>query len=151
MTQQTLNALTCNKQYHINLTFIPTALLSSVVKDAPSQIKHFALPMVHPVTSEMISSYKKMMHDPDTSEIWQIVFCKDFGGMAQADNKTGQKGTNAMFVMRHDEIKHVYGKVKNSLTEILYTIMGHKKKTQTRFILQLGVISSCTSPACPYA
>ncbi len=27
--------------------------------------------------------------------------------MAQGDNKTGQKGTNAMFVMTHDKIAHV--------------------------------------------
>jgi hypothetical protein len=34
------------------------------------------------------------------------VFGKDFGGIAQGCNKTGQKGTNAMFVMTHDEIRH---------------------------------------------
>jgi hypothetical protein len=35
------------------------------------------------------------------------VFGKDFGGMAQGDNKTGQKATNTMFVMTHEEIQHV--------------------------------------------
>jgi hypothetical protein len=63
--------------------------------------------MVHPITGETISSYKKLMHDPATAEIWQTAFGKDFGGMAQGGNKTGQKGTNAMFVMTHDEIEHV--------------------------------------------
>jgi hypothetical protein len=82
-------------------------LLPSVVKDAPSHVEHFVLPIEHPVTGEPISSYKKMMHDPATSEIWQTAFGKDFGGMAQGDQKTGQKGTNAMFVMTHNEIKHV--------------------------------------------
>ena len=61
--------------------------------------------MVHPITGETISSYKKLKHDPATAEIWQTAFGKDFGGMAQGDNKTGQKGTNAMFVMTHKEIK----------------------------------------------
>jgi hypothetical protein len=28
--------------------------------------------------------------------------------MAQGDKKTGQKGTNAIFVMTHDEIAHAY-------------------------------------------
>ncbi len=37
-------------------------------------------------------------------EIWQTTFGKDFGGMAQGDNKTGQKGTNSIFVMTHAEI-----------------------------------------------
>jgi hypothetical protein len=47
------------------------------------------------------------MHDPATVDIWQTAFGKDFGGMAQGDNTTGQKGTNAIFVMNHEEIKNV--------------------------------------------
>jgi hypothetical protein len=35
-----------------------------------------------------------------------IQFGKDFGGMAQWCNKTGLKGTIAMFVMTHDKIAH---------------------------------------------
>jgi hypothetical protein len=70
--------------------------------------------MVHPVTGKTISSYKKLMHDPATAETWKTAFGKDFGGMAQGDNKTGQKGTNAMFVMTHKEIAHAYSKKKFS-------------------------------------
>jgi hypothetical protein len=51
-----------------------------------------------------ITSYKKLINDPTTMEIWQTTFGKDFGGMAQGDNKTGQKGTNSIFVMTHAEI-----------------------------------------------
>ncbi len=40
------------------------------------------------------------MHDPAT-----LAFGKDFGGMAQGDDKTGQKGTNSIFGMTCDEIK----------------------------------------------
>ena len=69
-----------------------------------ANLEHLAMPMIHPTTGEMISSYKKLMNDPATMEIWQTAFGKDFGGMAQADNKTGQKGTNAIFVMTHEEI-----------------------------------------------
>ena len=46
------------------------------------------------------------MNDPTTDEVWQTAFGKDLGGMAQEDNKTGQKGTDAMFVMTHDNINH---------------------------------------------
>ena len=63
--------------------------------------------MVHPITSETISRYNKLMNNPVTAEIWLTVFGKDFGGMLQGDNKTGQKGTNAMFIMTHDKIRHV--------------------------------------------
>jgi hypothetical protein len=31
--------------------------------------------------------------------------------MAQGNNKFGQKGTNAMFVMTHDKIAHAYHKI----------------------------------------
>ena len=50
-------------------------------------------------TPETITSYKRLMHDPATAEVWQTVFGKDFGGMAQGNDKTGQKGTNSIFVM----------------------------------------------------
>ncbi len=63
--------------------------------------------MVHLVTGETISSYKKLMHDPATAEIWQTAFGKDFGVMAQEDFKMGQNGTNAIFLVTHDKIKHV--------------------------------------------
>jgi hypothetical protein len=63
--------------------------------------------MVHPITGKTISSYKKLMHDPATAEIWQTAFGKDFGSMAQGNNKTSQKGTNSIFVMMHEEIKKI--------------------------------------------
>jgi hypothetical protein len=67
-------------------------------------LQQIAMPMVHPTTGKTISSYKCLMHDPDTLEVWQTAFGKDFGGIAQGDNKTGQRGTNSIFVMTHDEI-----------------------------------------------
>jgi hypothetical protein len=63
--------------------------------------------MVHPITGKTISSYKKLMKDPATAEVWQTAFGKEFGGMAEGDNKTGQKGTNAMLVMNHEDIKKI--------------------------------------------
>ena len=60
--------------------------------------------MVHPTTGETITSYKQLMHNPDTAESWQPPFGKDFDGMARGDNKMGQNGTNSIFVMTHDEI-----------------------------------------------
>ncbi len=62
--------------------------------------------MVHPIAGHVISSYKKLMHNPATGKVWQTAFGKDFRGMAQGCNRTGQKGMNAMFVMMHDKIRH---------------------------------------------
>jgi hypothetical protein len=47
------------------------------------------------------------MHDPATSEIWKMALGKDFWGMAQGNNKTGQKRTNSILVMTHAEINHI--------------------------------------------
>ncbi len=85
--------------------YTPQAMMNECAQVLPTIFEHFASPMVHPITGETISSYKKMMNDPAMAEIWQTAFRKDFGGMAQGDNKTGQKGTNAMFVMTHNKIK----------------------------------------------
>jgi hypothetical protein len=60
--------------------------------------------MIHPTTGESISSYKRLMKDSETADIWQTAFGKDFAGMVQRDNKTGQKGTDSVFVMTHKEI-----------------------------------------------
>jgi hypothetical protein len=65
------------------------------------------MPMVNPTTGKSISSYKRLMHDPATLEVWQTPFGKDFGGMAQGNNKTRQKGTKSIFVMTHDEVKRI--------------------------------------------
>jgi hypothetical protein len=63
--------------------------------------------MVHPTPGKTISSYKHLMRNPATAETWQTAFGKDFGGMAQGDKKTGQKGTNSIFVMTHAEISNI--------------------------------------------
>jgi hypothetical protein len=63
--------------------------------------------MVHPVTGETISSYKKLMKDPVTAETWQTAFRKDFGGMCQGDDKTGTVGTNNMFVMTPQDVANM--------------------------------------------
>ncbi len=47
------------------------------------------------------------MRDPTMAETWQTAFGKDFGGMAQGDLKMGQKGTNSIFVMTHEEISPI--------------------------------------------
>ncbi len=65
------------------------------------------MPMVHPTTGETISSYKRLMHDPATVEVWQTAFGNDFGGMAQGDERTGQKGKNSIFVMTLNKIKKI--------------------------------------------
>ncbi len=73
------------------------------------------------------------MHDPATAEVWQTAFGKEFGGMAQGDNKTGPKGTNAIFVMKHDKLAPKYYRLaKKSLSHILWLIIDLKKRIQIK-------------------
>jgi hypothetical protein len=107
VTRQAINVLTTREQAEASDTFTPRRLIKHASTIGPTNFEHFASPMVHPITGKTISSYKKLMNDPATAEVWQTAFGKDFGGMAQGDNKTGQKGTNAMFVMTHLEVAQV--------------------------------------------
>ena len=66
--------------------------------------------MVHPVTGDIISSYKKAINDPSIAELWKTAFGKEFGGLAQGDIKTNKAGTNAIFVMSHKDIRAYKGK-----------------------------------------
>ena len=104
VTQHAVNLLTLQEEASFSTMHTPRALLKHA--KMPINFEHYASPMVHPVTGRTISSYKKLMNDPATAEVWQTAFGKDFGGMAQGCKKTGQAGTNAMFVMTHDEIMH---------------------------------------------
>ena len=103
ISQQAMNFLTDEVWNNLPQHFTPTNLRPKEEATA-ANLEHLAMTMIHPTTGETISSYKKLMNDPDTMEIWQTAFGKDFGGMAQGDNKTGQKGTDAIFVMTHAEI-----------------------------------------------
>jgi hypothetical protein len=120
--------------------FTPSTLMEFAVMHGPTKFEHYANPMVHPVMSETILSYKKLMNNLTTAEVWQTAFCKDLGCMAQGDNKMGQKGTNAMFVMTHNEIAHVLQRGKYSNTQIPLSITDPKKKTPTTYESQLGEI-----------
>jgi hypothetical protein len=107
VTRHAINALTATKLGSCHDIFTPNCLSVTPKVTLSVWPEHFACPMVHPVTGETISSYEKLMNDPAMTETWQTVFGKDFGGILQGDNKTGQKGMNTMFVMSHNKIRHV--------------------------------------------
>jgi hypothetical protein len=89
---------------YLPAAFSPSHLTMPAFVDKIPNYAHYASLMVHPTTGETITSYKRLMNNPKTAKIWQTASSKDFGGMAQGDNKKGQKGTNSIFVMTHEEI-----------------------------------------------
>lgn len=102
ISQQALNTMMMKEALYPPSVFSPSNLILPAFVDKIPNYAHYASPMIHPTTGETITSYKRLMNNPETAEIWQTAFDKDFGGMAQGDNKTGQKGTNSIFVMEHD-------------------------------------------------
>jgi hypothetical protein len=108
ISQHALNALTMKEALYSPEIFAKRKYAHhNFVENVPNYV-HFASPMVQPTTGETITSYKRLMHDPAMAKVWQTAFGKDFGGVAQGNDKTGQKGTNSIFVMTHAEIKQVY-------------------------------------------
>jgi hypothetical protein len=104
ISQQALNAMSMKEALYLPAAFFPSHLTMPEVGDNIPNYAHYASPMVHPTTGETITSYKRLMNNPETAKIWQTAFGKDFGGMAQGNDKTGQKGTNSIFGMKHEEI-----------------------------------------------
>ncbi len=113
VTRHAINILTLHEQASFSTMHTPCFLMRHA--KVPINYERYANPMVHPITRRTISSYKKLMHDPAMAEVWQTAFGRDFGGMAQGCNKTGQKGMNAMFVMMHNDIRHALA-AKNIFT-----------------------------------
>jgi hypothetical protein len=164
ISQSKLTAMTLQEALAGPITFMPRKLVPSTYTDIINYT-YLAAPMIHPTTGEIISSYKRLMHDPATAEVWQTAFGKDFGGMAQGDLKTGQKGTNSVFVMTHKEIeiakaaghKWTYARIvvdhrpqKEDPNQIRIAVGGnlimYKGSTSTRTAISL--LQNCCGIAC---
>ncbi len=52
-----------------------------------------------------------------------MAFGKDFGGMSKGNNKTGQKGTNAMFIMLPSNISNI---PKNRVVSYVQVVIDHR-------------------------
>ena len=105
ISQEAINNLIMDNLIDDMTNFTPMNLCPP--PSPPINYKHYAMPMIHPTTRELISSYKRLVNDPNTVEVWMTAFGKDFGGISQGDNKTSQKGTNVMFVMSPQDIPNI--------------------------------------------
>jgi hypothetical protein len=105
ISQEAINHLLMDNLHNDTCIFTPFKLMPP--QAAAINFERFAMPMIHPTTGETIRSYKKLMNNPATQETWMMAFGKGFCGMCQGDNKTGQKGTDVMFVMTLANIPYV--------------------------------------------
>ena len=80
ISQEAINNLLMDDLHHDLNFFTPDNLRPTATTDIG--FEHLVMPMVHPVTGETISSYKKLKNDPATAETWMTAFGKEFCGMA---------------------------------------------------------------------
>ena len=106
-----VNHLTEQVYYNEGKLWYPGAFLSSSPNrqhsDYDCDVEHMCAGVTHPVTGETITKYKKLIAIPEFTETWETAFGKEFGNQAQGDNKTGEKGTNTLFVMDHEQIANI--------------------------------------------
>ena len=70
-------------------------------------IYHFCAPVIHPITSKTITKYQKLVGDTVARDIWSTASGKEFGNMDQGDENKKTPGTCSIFVMTHNEIRHI--------------------------------------------
>jgi hypothetical protein len=87
ISQQALHILANNVWDNSNPNFTPRNLRPKEKTNA-TNLEHLAMPMVHPTLGETITSYKKLMHDPATRDIWQTAILE---GWHRATTKQGNK------------------------------------------------------------
>jgi hypothetical protein len=59
--------------------------------------------VVHPITKETITQYKKLQHDPNLKAVWAPAMSKEIHRLAQGKEGV-TKGTNTIFFLSHKEI-----------------------------------------------
>jgi hypothetical protein len=93
-------------------------------------IEEYCYGVVHPVTKETITHYRKLIKDPLLKELWLKAMSKELHRLAQG--YTGvTKGTNTIFYLSHADICKIPQGTEQSPTRGLSLIIDHRKKTQT--------------------
>lgn len=106
ITHDAINLHTSRAWEDTNPIYIPITILklqAQPIKD----MKHYCAPAIHPTTDELINKYEKFQKDETTREIWEEAMRREFGSMAQGNNKTGTPVTNPIFVMNHAQNKNI--------------------------------------------
>jgi hypothetical protein len=92
VTQQAINVLIIQEEVSLDTMYTLQAMMNKRAQVLPTMFEHFASPMVHPVTGETISSYKKLMNDPALAEIGRRHLEKDLVEWRKAIIKRDRKG-----------------------------------------------------------
>merc|ERR1711966_344399 len=89
--------------------FMGNAFLEELKRTAisadPTTLEEVANDVVHPVTKETITKYKKLIEDPMLRETWSKAMCKELGRLCQGFGET--KGTDTMRFLDLEDIKNI--------------------------------------------
>ena len=88
------------------LTIDNQEFITKTIEETHSQenIQHFCAPVIHPGTSELITSYKRFPKDPEMKEVLETGFGKEWGNLAQVDMRTGAKVTDTFKILRPEQV-----------------------------------------------
>lgn len=88
---------------HTKNLWRPTQLEHAPTED----IMYYCAPVTHPITGKAMRKYAEVIKCEELRETWETAFGKEFGGLAQGDDRTGQKGTDTVIILDHDQIKNI--------------------------------------------
>ena len=80
-------------------------LKRTAISATPTTLEEVANGVVHPVTKETITKYKKLIEDPLLRETWSKAMCKELGRLCQGFGET--KGTDTMRFLDLEGIKNI--------------------------------------------
>ena len=81
--------------------------------------------VVHPITGETITNYKKIINDPILKKTLEESMCKELGRLAQGYNNT--EGTNTVNFMTHEQIRNIPNNRTVTYARIVIDYRSQKK------------------------
>ena len=99
----------------------------------PVDIEQIVNGVVHPVTKEIITKYKKLIADPLLRDDWMLGVYKELGRLAQGYGKEDSddyvKGTNTCFFMNFDEIQNI---PRDQICTYARIVVGYHPQKRTK-------------------
>ena len=141
ISQQALHTFTAN-------AFLQELQWRMESKADPLNMEQVANGVVHSVTQETITKYKKLIDDPLLSETWMEAMAEELGRLAQGYKDT--KGTSTEEFMDLEEITQI---PKGKIVTYARIAVDYRpqKKMKIACELQLGEISLTAHTSLPHA
>ena len=104
LKQNKITKLDTSGQVNVN-SFALEELRKTTINATPATLEKVANGVVHPVTKETITKYKKLIEDPLLRETWAKAMCKELGRLCQGFGET--EGTDTMRFLDLEGIKNI--------------------------------------------